>query len=140
MNDGKPHLSAHRILALLILISAATGSFLYLERRFDNADIKKAIKLAKQTKANDDSPVLPQALARLHPDVAANDIVWRAEVADRCYGTVRVSASVPGAAAPVIYQFDVDVLSGRIHPGNEAAMQIMEQIRDGALPQAPASE
>ncbi len=140
MNDGEPRLSAHRILALLILISAAIASFLYLERRFDNADIKKAIELAKQAKANDDAPALPQALARLHPDVAANDIVWRAELADRCYGTVRVTASVPGAAAPVIYQFDVNVLSGRLHPGNEAAMQIMEQIRDGALPQAPASE
>jgi hypothetical protein len=121
---------------LLFLLLAGASSFLIFltsERCFEQADARNAIEFAKMLRANPQAPTIPEALSVLHPDVHSSAVLWSAQLNDTFYGFVRVRVSVPARDTPVEYVFDVNLAGQRLHPGNDAARDLMQKLGSNAL-------
>ena len=64
-----------------------------------------------------------------HPGVDPQRIAWSGVVTDSHYGFVRVRAAVPGPSEVLEYLFDVNLAGQRLHPGNDRARALLEQLR-----------
>ena len=124
--------SSHRL--LLVLIAAASSFLIFTtsERCFIKADVRNAITMAQTLRAHPEAPTIPEALLVLHPNVHSSAVEWTGQLNDSFYGFVRVRARVPGTE-PVLYLFDVNLAGQRLHPGNEAARELMGKLQNNTL-------
>ncbi len=108
---------------------AAAICVVYLQQRFDAADVKNGIEITKTYRAPSGRTIMDVLLAR-HP---GGTVDWSAVETSSCFQHVRVEARVaPGNAPPTLYQFDVDLNGPSIHPANSAGSEAL-----GALDTAP---
>ena len=117
----------------LIVTLAAVSSFMIFtttESCFVKADIRNAVNMVQTLKAGPNSTTIPEALKARHPDVSIASIGWDGEITDNYYGFVRVRAAVPAPKEVILYFFDVNLSGQRLHPGNERATQLLQDIRE----------
>jgi hypothetical protein len=124
--------AAQKVFMVLTAIAAAI-CVVYLQGRFDAADVKAAVALAQAYRAPS-GLALPDVIEARHPGAA---IAWRGTETSSCFQHVRVDASVApaGAAPPVTYEFDVDINGPSIHPGNPLGVEAL-----AALDAPPAAQ
>ncbi len=116
----------------LVIMLAAASSFMIFtttESCFIKADIRNAITMVQTLKAGPNSTSIPDAIKAQHPEISISSIGWDGEVTDNCYGFVRVRAAVPAPKEVILYFFDVNLSGQRLHPGNQRATQLLENVR-----------
>jgi hypothetical protein len=106
---------------VLTALSAAV-CIVYVQGRFDAADVKAAVEMAESYRAPSGKS-LPDVLAARHPGASVD---WSGAVTSSCFQHVRVDAKVaPSEGAPVDYQFDIDINGPSIHPANPAGVEAL---------------
>jgi len=121
-------------LVMVMTALAAAICVVYLQQRFDAADVKSGIEIAKTYRAPSGKTLVDVLLAR-HPNGA---VEWSAVETSSCFQHVRVDARVvPQGAPPTLYQFDIDLNGPSIHPANATGSEAL-----GALdtPRATAAD
>jgi hypothetical protein len=99
---------------VLTALSAAV-CIVYLQGRFDAADVKAAVELAESYRARS-GKTLPDVIEARYPGAGVD---WSGTVTSSCFQHVRVDARVsPKDGAPLVYQFEVDINGPSIHPAN----------------------
>ncbi|HZS41302.1 MAG TPA: hypothetical protein VFF06_30945 [Polyangia bacterium] len=111
-------------LRLLIVFVCTAGSAMILQSVFDSSDHRKAEKAVRGYTVN--GRVLGAELEKKSPGGA-----WSTELTHTCRGVVRVSYGSPAAE----YDFDYEIPSHTIHPGN----QLGEQALAGLTAAPPAA-
>lgn len=102
-------------IAMVLTALAASASVIYLQQRFDAADVKNAVEIAKTYRAPS-GRTLVDVLSAKHPGAAVD---WRGTEESSCFQHVRVDAAVrPSGGPPFDYQFSVDLNGPSIHPAN----------------------
>ncbi len=115
---------------MVLTALAAAACVVYLQQRFDAADVKAAVAMAESYRAPS-GKTLPDVLEARHPGAT---IDWSGSVTSSCFQHVRVDASVrPKDAPPLVYEFDIDINGPSIHPANPQGVEAV-----GAL-DAPAA-
>jgi hypothetical protein len=121
--------TTQKVFMVLTALSAAV-CVLYLQRKFDAADVKAAVEMAQSYRAPS-GRTLPGVLAERHPDAP---IEWSGAVTSSCFQHVRVDARVePRGSTPLDYQFDIDINGPSIHPGNPQGVEALAAL-DGPAP------
>ena len=123
-----------RVFLVLTAIAAAV-SMLYLQRRFEAADMKDGLAIAKSYRAPSGRS-LPDAIEALHP---GSQVEWRAFEESSCQQHVRVDAWVTpaGIGEALDYAFAVDINGPSIHPANplgEKALGALDAPPRDAVP------
>jgi hypothetical protein len=118
---------------------AAAICMVHLQGRFDAADVKNGMEIAKTYRAPSGKTLVDVLVAR-HPGSA---VEWSAVETSSCFEHVRVDARVvpQRAAPPTLYQFDVDLNGPSIHPANGAgadALGALDAPRTFAADGGPA--
>jgi hypothetical protein len=104
---------------------AAAVCVVYLQQRFDAADMKNCVAIA-QTYRAPSGKSLPDVLAERYPGA---NVDWTGTETSSCFQHVRVDARVtPKDARPVVYEFDVDLNGPSIHPANPLGMEALEAL------------
>jgi hypothetical protein len=120
-------------LFMVMTALAAAVCVVYLQQRFDAADVKNGIEIAKTYRAPSGKTL---------GDVLGGSVEWSAVETSSCFQHVRVDARiVPQGAEPDLYQFDIDLNGPSIHPANSAgsdallALDAVEAVTvDGGAP------
>ncbi len=101
---------------MVLTAIAAAASMLYLQQRFDAADVKNGVAIARTYRAPS-GWTLPDVIEARYPK---SSVQWSGEEQSACMQHVRVDAHVAPAAggAPLDYAFVVDLNGPSIHPGN----------------------
>ena len=112
-----------RLFFILTALAAAI-TMIYVQRRFEAADVKDGLAVVQSYKAPS-GRTLPDVLEALHP---GSHVEWHAFEESSCQQHVRVDAWVTptGGASPLDYSFAVDINGPSIHPANplgEKALQ-----------------
>jgi hypothetical protein len=119
--------------AMVLTALAASASVVYLQHRFDAADVKSSVEIAKSYRAPT-GKTLPGVLEARHPGAA---VEWRGTEESSCFQHVRVNAVVtPGDSgeAPSDYAFSIDLNGPSIHPANplgQEALLALDQADGG---------
>jgi hypothetical protein len=104
-------------LFMVMTALAAAVCVVYLQQRFDAADVKNGIEIAKTYRAPSGKTLGDVLLAGR----AGGSVEWSAVETSSCFQHVRVDARiVPQGAQPDLYQFDIDLNGPSIHPANSA--------------------
>jgi hypothetical protein len=104
---------------------AAAVCVVYLQQRFDAADMKNCVAIARTYRAPSGRG-LPDVLAERHPGATVD---WGGNETSSCFQHVRVDAHVtPKDGAPVVYEFDVDLNGPSIHPANPLGVEALEAL------------
>jgi hypothetical protein len=112
---------------MILTALAAAVCVVYLQHRFDAADMKNCVAIA-QTYRAPSGRTIPDVLATRHPGAA---IEWNGTETSSCFQHVRVEARVtPRDSAPLAYDFDVDLNGPSIHPGNPLGVEALEALDD----------
>jgi hypothetical protein len=107
---------------MILTALAAAVCVVYLQGRFDTADMKNCVAIA-QTYRAPSGRTLPDVLASRHPGAT---IDWAGTETSSCFQHVRVEARVtPKDAPPLLYDFDVDLNGPSIHPGNPLGVEAL---------------
>ena len=107
---------------MVLTALAAAVCVVYLQQRFDAADMKNCVAIA-QTYRAPSGKTLPSVLAERHPGAAVD---WTGTETSSCFQHVRVDARVtPKDAPPVVYEFDVDLNGPSIHPANPLGVEAL---------------
>jgi hypothetical protein len=100
---------------MVITALAASASVIYLQRRFDAADVRNGVEIARTYRAPS-GRTLPDVLGARHPGAS---IDWRGTDESSCFQHVRVDAVVTGPGQTAAdYEFSVDLNGPSIHPAN----------------------
>ena len=86
-------------------------SLLILQRRFDQGDHDKSIRLVKGLRSPGKQETFGAFLARKH----GRDGIWDSEITGGCRGVARVTWTLPGNP-PTIYAWDVEIPAQGVHP------------------------
>jgi hypothetical protein len=114
-------------LFMILTAFAAAMCVVYLQQRFDAADMKNCVNIA-QTYRAPSGKSLPDLLAERYPGAVVD---WAATETSSCFQHVRVDARItPKDAPPVVYEFEVDLNGPSIHPANPLGVQALE-VLDG---------
>lgn len=109
---------------ILTALSAAV-CVVYLQQRFDAADMKNAVAIAETYRAPSGRS-LPDVLRLRHPGAAVD---WSATETSSCFQHVRVLAHASESGAPpFVYEFDVDLNGPSIHPANPLGVEALESL------------
>ncbi len=110
---------------MLLTAIAAAVSVVYLQHRFDAADVKAAVALAQSYKAPS-GRTLPDVILADRPGAAMD---WSGAETSSCFQHVRVEAHVsPKDGPPVVYMFDVDINGPSIHPANPLGLEALQKL------------
>jgi len=110
---------------MVLTALAASASVVYLQHRFDAADVKSAVEIAKTYRAPT-GRTLPGILETRHPGAP---IEWRGTEESSCFQHVRVEAVVtPKGEAPSDYAFSIDLNGPSIHPANPLGQEALEGL------------
>jgi hypothetical protein len=121
-------------LFMVMTALAAAICVVYLQQRFDAADVKNGMEIAKTYRAPSGKTLVDVLVAR-HPGSA---VEWSAVETSSCFQHVRVDARVtPQGAPPALYQFDIDLNGPSIHPANPEGADALEALD---VPEARASD
>ena len=113
---------------ILTALSAAV-CIVYLQHRFDAADMKNCVAIAQTYRARSGRSI-PDVLASRHPGAS---IEWSGTETSSCFQHVRVEARVtPKDSTPLAYDFDVDLNGPSIHPGNALGVEALEALDEPA--------
>lgn len=113
---------------VLTALSAAV-CVVYLQGRFDAADVKAAVELAQSYRAPS-GRTLPDVLEARHPGATVD---WSGVVTSSCFQHVRVDAKVlPRDAAPKVYEFEIDINGPSIHPANPEGVEALGALDEPA--------
>ena len=108
--------------AMVLTALAASASVVYLQHRFDAADVKSAVEIAKTYRAPT-GRTLPGVLEGRHPGAP---VEWRGTEESSCFQHIRVEAVVmPRGEAPSDYAFSVDLNGPSIHPANPLGQEAL---------------
>jgi hypothetical protein len=114
----------HKVFMVLTALAAAV-CVVYLQQRFDAADMKNCIAIAETYRAPS-GKTLPGVLADRHPGAS---IDWTGTETSSCFQHVRVDARVtPKDTPPVVYEFDVDLNGPSIHPANPLGVEALQAL------------
>ncbi len=117
-------------LFMVMTALAAAVCVVYLQQRFDAADVKNGMEIAKTYRAPSGKTLADVLLAR-YPGSA---VEWSAVETSSCFQHVRVDARVvPQGAPPALYQFDVDLNGPSIHPANVAGSEALGALDGPAI-------
>src|ERR1700728_52746 len=120
---------------MILTALAAAVCVVYLQGRFDAADMKNCVAIAETYRAPS-GKTLPDVLAARYPGAT---IEWTGTETSSCFQHVRVEARVtPKDAPPVLYDFDIDLNGPSIHPGNPLGIEALAalDVGDSASPAA----
>jgi hypothetical protein len=110
---------------MILTALAAAVCVVYLQHRFDAADVKNCVAVT-QTYRAPSGRTIPDVLASRHPGAP---VEWSATETSSCFQHVRVEARVtPKDTAPLVYEFDVDLNGPSIHPGNPLGVEALELL------------
>jgi hypothetical protein len=110
---------------MILTALAAAVCIIYLQRRFDAADMKNCVAIA-QTYRAPSGKTIPEVLESRHPGAP---VVWSGTETSSCFQHVRVEARVaPKDAPPILYDFDIDLNGPSIHPGNPLGVEALEAL------------
>jgi hypothetical protein len=127
--------TAQKLFMVLTAIAAAV-CVLYLQGRFDAADVKAAIALAQSYRAPSGQS-LPGVFEARYPGAS---VEWSGAETSSCFQHVRVDAKVtPKGQAPVLYQFAIDINGPSIHPANPDGVEALAALDGPPSPSAPAA-
>lgn len=119
------HVNATQKLFMVITALAAAICVVYVQQRFDAADVKAAITMTQSYRAPS-GKTLPDVLEARHPGAS---IAWSGAVTSSCFQHVRVDANVsPKEGAPLVYEFDIDINGPSIHPGNPEGVEALAAL------------
>jgi hypothetical protein len=100
---------------LVVTALAAACSILYLQGKFEGADVRNGVAIAQSYKAPSGRSI-PDVLEKKHPGAP---IDWKGVEESSCFQHVRVDAIVsPKGAATADYAFTIDLNGPSIHPAN----------------------
>jgi len=112
---------------------AASASVVYLQHRFDAADVKNGIAIAQTYKAPT-GRTLPDVIESRHPGAP---VEWRGKDESSCFQHILVDAWVtPKGEAPADYQFTIDLNGPSIHPANPLGQEAVIGLDVPASPSA----
>jgi hypothetical protein len=115
--------------AMVVTALAAAVSVVYLQHRFDAADVKNCVAIAQTYKAPS-GRTIPGVLEKRHPGAA---VEWRGTEESSCFQHVRVDAVVTPKGEPAVdYAFSVDLNGPSIHPANPLGQQALEALDEAA--------
>ena len=86
-------------------------SLLLLQRRFEQSDHDKSIRLVRNLLASGRKETFGEFLQRKH----GQEGTWDSEITGGCRGVARVTWTVPGNP-PTIYAWDVEIPAQGVHP------------------------
>jgi hypothetical protein len=113
-------------LFMVLTAVAAAVCIIYLQQRFEAADVKNGLAIA-QTYRAPTNKTLPAVIEARHPGASVD---WTGTETSACFQHVRVSANVRKDGEPTeLYQFDIDLNGPSIHPANpsgEAALGALD--------------
>ncbi len=117
-----------RYLVLVTMTLLAFVAIVVMQSKFDGADQKAAVGIVQMT-ASKGGLTIPDVLSQKHP---GQQPVWSAGTESACFQHVRVRASVASspAAAPMAYDFVVDINGPSVHPGNPAGEEVLKALAD----------
>ncbi len=118
--------------AMVVTALAASASVVYLQQKFDAADVKNCIQIA-QTYRAPSGRTLPSVIEARHPGAI---IEWHGTEESSCFQHVRVDAVVTPTKAEAAsnYAFSVDLNGPSIHPANALGQEAVQALD---APQAP---
>jgi len=124
-------------LFMILTALAAAVCVVYLQGRFDAADLKNCVAIA-QTYRAPSGRTLPDVLLEKHPGA---NVEWSGTETSSCFQHVRVEAKVStkDASTPLLYDFDVDLNGPSIHPGNPLGIEALAALDAPPVPSPPAS-
>ena len=118
-------MSATQKMFMILTALAAAVCVVYVQQRFDGADVKAAVAMAQSYRAPS-GKTLPDVLETRHPGAA---VEWTGTVTSSCFQHVRVDATVtPKEAAALVYQFDIDINGPSIHPANPQGVEAIAAL------------
>ena len=122
-----------RVAAGVLFLLACVVAVSLLEGLFERRDLTRAAHLVQGFRDAAGRSIDDRLRARHRAEIAGEP-VFELSIRSKLQGAVRVQATVPldHAAAGAIYTFDVDVVSGAIHPADEAASDVLRQMRHAA--------
>jgi hypothetical protein len=120
---------------MILTALAAAASVAYLQQRFDAADVKSSVEIAKTYRAPS-GRTLSDAIQVSNPGAA---IDWKGTEESSCFQHVRVDAVVTpaGGGPPLDYAFTIDINGPSIHPGNALGQTAIEGLGG---PRPPGSD
>jgi hypothetical protein len=111
--------------AMVITAMAAAASIVYLQHKFEGADVKNCVAIAQTYKAPS-GRTIPGVLETRHPGAT---VEWRGTEESSCFQHVRVDAVVTPKGEPgVDYAFTVDLNGPSIHPANPLGQEALEAL------------
>lgn len=111
-----------RYAAVAIVLIAGYIAMTYMQQRFDDADLKKAIAAVQKVRPQPaSSETIAQAITT-HYGVPAQQIRWTTEIESKWWGRVRVTAHIPNNDDSLSWL--VDVAAQRVMPETEAAKRL----------------
>jgi hypothetical protein len=117
--------NATQKLFMVITALAAAVCVVYVQQRFDAADVKAAVAMAQSYRAPSGKS-LPAVLEARHPGAS---VAWSGAVTSSCFQHVRVDANVtPKEGAPLLYEFDIDINGPSIHPANPQGVEALAAL------------
>ena len=119
-----------RYIAVAFILIAGYFAMTYMQARFDQADMKKAIAAVQAIRPYPaSSETITDALAAKY-SVKPETIYWSTEIQSKWRGTVRVTALIPNTKDSLTWL--VDVSAQEVMPESSAAKSLFEPLEGGS--------
>ena len=112
-----------RYFAVALVLVAGFLLMMYMQQRFDNLDLRKAIEAVQEVHSPGNSSTLKEQVAERYA-IPADQIHWSAVVASKVWGTVWVTAEIPGSSDQL--RWKVDVSRQQVMPESEPAQSLLQ--------------
>lgn len=115
-----------RYIAVALILLAGYFTMTYMQARFDQADLRKAIAAVQSVRpSSTSSKTIAEALAAKYA-VKPEEIYWSTEIQSKWRGTVRVTALIPNTKDSLTWL--VDVSAQEVMPESDAAKRLFDPL------------